>query len=198
MTLNNTMRCTTLQTRSHPKCIRCRSDTVAIKKKRCPCTSTASSFLPVFPGAGPRSQHGGNLILDLRDQDVGQHDACNLEDSSSHFRSRNTLWLYTLQSASRSCVRILKNETWMDCVTCTHCKVILTEWTRSFMAVWFGIVKSRCFRPEIELHNQMSRTSKPNCNTSAIVLTGLMGNSHASLLAESPGTQSDRYESKKH
>lgn len=32
-------------------------------------------------------------------------------------------------------------------------------------------------------------------NTNAIVLTGLMGNSHASLLAESLGTQSGRYES---
>lgn len=52
--------------------------------------STVSSFLPpIFPCVG--SQHWSNLILDLRDQHLGQHDASNLEDRGSHFKLQSTL-----------------------------------------------------------------------------------------------------------
>lgn len=48
-----------------------------------------SSFL--FSSSSLLSQHRGNLILDLRYQDLGQHNASNLENSSSHFRLQNRL-----------------------------------------------------------------------------------------------------------
>lgn len=38
--------------------------------------------------------------MDLRDQHLGQHNACNLEDSSSHFRLQNRL--FTLNSLCRA------------------------------------------------------------------------------------------------
>lgn len=64
--------------------------------------STISSFLPpVFPCVG--SQHWSNLILDLRDQHLGQHDASNLEDRGSHFKLQSTLlWVCSLRHASQS------------------------------------------------------------------------------------------------
>lgn len=63
---------------------------------------TVSTFLPSLfsPCVGPHSQHWGNLILDLRDQHLGQHNACNLEDSSSHFRLQKRL--FTLNSLCRA------------------------------------------------------------------------------------------------
>lgn len=58
----------------------------------------------LFPCVGALSQHWGNLILDLRDQHLGQHNACNLEDRSNHFRLQNRLsvTVQPVPSVSRS------------------------------------------------------------------------------------------------
>lgn len=71
------------------------SDTVAVKQMSLQTSeepSTVSSFSSSSSSLiGPLSQHWGNLILDLRDQDLGQHNACNLEKSSSHFTLQSRL-----------------------------------------------------------------------------------------------------------
>lgn len=50
------------------------------------------------------SQHWSNLILDLGDQHLGQHDASNLEDRGSHFKLQSTLFCKSnsLRRASKS------------------------------------------------------------------------------------------------
>lgn len=81
-----------------------------------------SSFIPSSSPVSAHSQHWSNLILDLRDQHLGQHDACNLEDSSSCFKlhSRLSVTVHSVLSISRFLWKVSKcpfdTEHW-DCCT---------------------------------------------------------------------------------